>query len=76
MDKFCFHTVTSIDDEPALCQVSKQIMIHQLPPVLILHMKRFEIDYNEVTKDNRHASFPEILDMAPYCTTRCIEVCT
>ena len=75
LDKFCFHAVTSVDYESALCRVSKQIMIHQLPPVLILHMKRFEIGDNEVIKDNRHITFPEILDMAPYCTTTCIEVC-
>ena len=62
------------NNEPVLCQVSKQIMIHQLPPVLILHMKRFEIGYYEVTKDCQHISFPEILDMAPYCTTKCLEV--
>ena len=48
-------------------------MIHHLPPVLILHMKRFEISF-EVTKDGRHISFPEILDMAPYCTAKCVEV--
>ena len=57
----------------ALCQVSKQIIIHRLPPVLILHMKRFEIS-STVTKDSRHISFPEILDMAPYCTAKCLEV--
>ena len=50
-------------------------MIHQLPPVLILHMKRFDIGV-EVTKDDRHISFPEILDMAPYCTAKCLKVCT
>ena len=65
-----------MDDEIALCQVSKQIMIHHLPPVLILHMKRFDIGFDEVTKDDRHVSFPEILDMAPYCTTKCLEVPT
>ena len=69
-----FHVVTSMDDEPALCRVSKQLMIHQLPPILILHMKRFEIGFYEVTKDDRHVSFPEILDMAPYCTSICLEV--
>ena len=71
---YCLYTVTSMDDEPALCRVSKQLMIHQLPPVLILHMKRFEIGFDEVTKDDRHVFFPEILDMAPYCTSICLEV--
>lgn len=72
INNFCFHAVTRVAD--AQCRVSKQIMIHQLPPVLILHLKRFEISYDGVIKDNRHISFPEILDMAPYCTTKCIEV--
>ena len=49
-------------------------MIHQLPPILILHMKRFEIGFDDVTKDDRHISFTEILDMAPYCTTECLKV--
>ena len=70
---FYFHTATDFDDQPVLCLVSKQIMIHQIPPVLILHMKRFEIG-DKVTKDDRHISFPEILDMAPYCTAKCLEV--
>ena len=50
-------------------------MIHQLPPILILHMKRFEIGFDDVTKDDRHISFPEVLDMAPYCTAECLKVC-
>ena len=48
-------------------------MIHQLPPVLILHMKRFEISFG-VTKNSQYISFPEILNMAPYCTAKCLEV--
>ena len=74
VNTFCSLTVSGVD-EPALCQVSKQIMIHQLPPILILHMKRFEIGFDDVTKDDRHISFPEVLDMAPYCTAECIKVC-
>ena len=68
------YVTTDVGEEPVLCQVSKQIMIHHLPPVLILHMKRFDIGSYEVAKDDRHISFPEILDMAPYCTTECIKV--
>ena len=37
-------------------------------------MKRFEIGFYDVTKDDRHISFPEILDMAPYCTAECLKV--
>ena len=56
------------------CRVSKQILIHILPPVLILQMKRFSIGSHNVTKDNSYISFPHVLDMAPYCTTECVEV--
>ena len=73
-DILYFVTEENSSDELAMCLVSKQIMIHQLPPVLILHMKRFEIGHANVTKDSRYVSFPEILDMAPYCTVRCLEV--
>ena len=58
------------------CRVSKQILIHKLSPVLILQMKRFTIGSHNVTKDNQHVSFPRVLNMAPYCTTECLEVCT
>ena len=60
-----------------LCCVSKQILIHELSPVLILHIKRFSIESlaYRVTKDNRPLPFPFVLDMAPFCTTECIEVC-
>ena len=61
-------------NDGVLCQVSKQIMIHHLPPILILHMKRFEIGPYTVTKDDRQVSFPEILNMEPYCTTECVQV--
>jgi len=61
-------------DDVALCQVSKQITIHELPPVLILHFKRFDLSGPTVTKDNRYIPFPAVLDVAPYCTDKCIEV--
>ncbi|XP_065906355.1 uncharacterized protein [Dysidea avara] len=61
------------DDSPILCLVAKQIMIHKLPKVLVLHIKRFTISDNEVKKDSTHVSFPSILDMAPYCSNTCLE---
>lgn len=63
------------DDDVTLCLVSKQIAIHRLPPVLILHLKRFSIERNGVFKDNQHIKFPFKLNVAPYCTTQCINVC-
>ena len=39
-------------------------------------MKRFSIGSHSVTKDDQHVDFPRVLDMAPYCTKECVEVCT
>ena len=61
-------------DDVVLCQVSKQLTIHKLPPVLILHFKRFDLNGPTVTKDNRYISFPDVLNVAPYCTNECIKV--
>ena len=66
---FITESSSNAGDEIALCRVSKQLSIHQLPPVLILHIKRFDLGGYSVTKDKRSVSFPEVLDMAPYCTT-------
>lgn len=71
--------VTTSDDHEdglTLCLVSKQVAVHQLPPVLILHLKRFHIQADGIYKDNQHIKFPFKLNMAPYCTTQCIQVCT
>jgi len=54
--------------------VSKQFLIHRLPPVLILRMKRFKNIGETFTKDNQHISFPLILNMAPFCTRECVKV--
>ena len=72
--RMCVYAPTDSQSEAKLCRVSKQILIHKLPPVLILQMKRFSIGNNDVTKDNRFVYFPHMLDMAPYCTTQCFEV--
>jgi len=61
------------EDDYALCNVSKSLIIHQLPKVLVLHIKRFHLE-PVVRKDDDYVSFTKVLDMAPYCTTDCIEV--
>ena len=75
----CNHCINFIfilgsHSEVTLCRVSKYILIHNLPPILILQMKRFNIGSHNVTKDNRFVHFPHVLDMAPYCTSQCFEV--
>ena len=65
---------TTADGEVQLCLVTKQILIHQIPQTLILHFKRFNIDTYMVTKETKHVSFSPILNMAPYCSNKCLEV--
>ena len=67
---------TTADGGPRLCFVTKQILIHQIPQTLILHFKRFNIDTFVVTKESKHVSFSPLLNMAPYCSDKCLEVCT
>ena len=59
------------DEEYAECLVSKQLLIHELPPILILHMKRFHLG-QQVTKNNNHIEFPDTLDVAPFCSDKVV----
>ena len=47
---------------------SKQLPIYSPPPVLTLHMKRFEVHSSSPRKINRHTQFGELLDLAPFCS--------
>lgn len=49
----------------------KQMLISSPPPVLTLHLKRFQQVGFSVCKVNRHVQFPQVLDLAPYCTANC-----
>ncbi|XP_062314223.1 ubiquitin carboxyl-terminal hydrolase 16 isoform X1 [Osmerus eperlanus] len=49
----------------------KQILISSPPPVLTLHLKRFQQVGYSVCKVNRHVDFPQILDLAPFCSVNC-----
>ena len=55
--------------------VSKQALITRLKNVLIFHVKRFNIGVRAVTKNNKFLSFSPMLDMAPYCSNDCLQVC-
>ena len=70
-----FKGITACDDTPCLSLVTKQILIHQMPQILILHFKRFNLDTYMVTKETKHVEFSPILNMAPYCSNMCLEVC-
>ncbi|XP_069046289.1 ubiquitin carboxyl-terminal hydrolase 16 isoform X2 [Lepisosteus oculatus] len=52
----------------------KQMLISLPPPVLTLHLKRFQQVGYSVCKVNRHVIFPQVLDLAPFCTTNCKNV--
>ncbi|XP_066115670.1 ubiquitin carboxyl-terminal hydrolase 16 isoform X2 [Saccopteryx bilineata] len=49
----------------------KQMLISLAPPVLTLHLKRFQQAGFNLRKINKHIKFPEILDLAPFCTAKC-----
>ncbi|XP_011167643.1 ubiquitin carboxyl-terminal hydrolase 45 isoform X2 [Solenopsis invicta] len=47
---------------------TKQYLISQVPPILILHLKRFQTQRVGFRKVVKHVSFPILLDLAPVCT--------
>ncbi|XP_009067832.1 PREDICTED: ubiquitin carboxyl-terminal hydrolase 16 isoform X2 [Acanthisitta chloris] len=52
----------------------KQMLISLAPPVLTLHLKRFQQAGFNLQKVNRHIKFPEVIDLAPFCTAKCKNV--
>ncbi|KAK2846719.1 hypothetical protein Q5P01_009718 [Channa striata] len=52
----------------------KQMLISSPPPVLTLHLKRFQQNGYSICKVNRHVQFPLILDLAPFCAVNCKNV--
>lgn len=46
----------------------KRMSVHTLPPVLCLHLKRFDFDWDRQVpiKFSDHFTFPRQLDMSPY----------
>ncbi|BES92394.1 ubiquitin carboxyl-terminal hydrolase [Nesidiocoris tenuis] len=57
------------DGKTVLRMATKQLLICQAPPVLILHLKRFQVQLHSVRKLNKHVIFPLILDLAPFCSS-------
>ena len=68
-----------VKEETVFAEADKRFLVQRLPPVLTLHLKRFEQrGMMRVTKNNRHVAFPRLLDMAPFCTCDsevCVCVC-
>lgn len=53
---------------------SKQLLISQAPPVLIFHLKRFQVQMFSFRKLSRPVAFPLVLDIAPFCSAKCESV--
>uniref|UniRef100_A0A8C3S770 Ubiquitin carboxyl-terminal hydrolase 16 n=1 Tax=Chelydra serpentina TaxID=8475 RepID=A0A8C3S770_CHESE len=52
----------------------KQMLISLAPPVLTLHLKRFQQAGFNLRKVNKHIKFPEVIDLAPFCAIKCKNV--
>ncbi|NWS71458.1 UBP16 hydrolase, partial [Crotophaga sulcirostris] len=52
----------------------KQMLISLPPPVLTLHLKRFQQAGFNLRKVSKHIKFPEVIDLAPFCTAKCKNV--
>ncbi|XP_042313062.1 ubiquitin carboxyl-terminal hydrolase 16 [Sceloporus undulatus] len=52
----------------------KQMLISLAPPILTLHLKRFQQAGYNLQKVNKHITFPEIIDLAPFCSVKCKNV--
>ncbi|KAF7993850.1 hypothetical protein HCN44_011119 [Aphidius gifuensis] len=55
-------------DGKLVCTPStKQYLVSKVPPVLILHLKRFQSQRFGFRKLSKHVSFPLLLDLSPVC---------
>ncbi|KAF7251268.1 Ubiquitin carboxyl-terminal hydrolase 16, partial [Varanus komodoensis] len=52
----------------------KQMLVSLAPPVLTLHLKRFQQTGYNLQKVNKHIKFPEVIDLAPFCSIKCKNV--
>uniref|UniRef100_A0A1B6EAV3 Uncharacterized protein n=1 Tax=Clastoptera arizonana TaxID=38151 RepID=A0A1B6EAV3_9HEMI len=50
---------------------TKQLLISSLPPIMIFHFKRFQMQMCSFRKITRHVFFPVVLDIAPFCSPQC-----
>ncbi|XP_074853348.1 ubiquitin carboxyl-terminal hydrolase 16 isoform X2 [Carettochelys insculpta] len=52
----------------------KQMLISLAPPILTLHLKRFQQAGFNLRKVNKHIKFPEVIELAPFCAIKCKNV--
>ncbi|XP_073992532.1 ubiquitin specific protease 16/45 isoform X3 [Rhodnius prolixus] len=54
------------DGKSVYTNSTKQMLISQAPPALVIHLKRFQVQMMTCRKLCRHVSFPLQLDLTPY----------
>ncbi|EKF39412.1 ubiquitin hydrolase, putative [Trypanosoma cruzi marinkellei] len=64
-EKLCGHSY--ISPRGVGVRATKRFQLHKLPPVLIIHMKRFNCMGGKVTK---YIQYPKVLNLAPFCTDK------
>jgi len=65
----CTKLKASGDTKTVYSNASKQLLIFSPPPILTLHLKRFQQTLSGCKKVNKHVSFPLELDLAPFCSS-------
>jgi len=64
------------DGKTVLTISTKRFLIAKTPPVLILHLKRFQVQMYSFRKLTKHVCFPLELDVAPYCSKKALDECS
>ncbi|XP_069746135.1 ubiquitin carboxyl-terminal hydrolase 16 isoform X2 [Narcine bancroftii] len=59
------------DENHVYTNAKKQMLISLFPPILALHLKRFQQLGLNLRKINKHIHFPQVLDLAPFCAVNC-----
>ncbi|XP_063812461.1 ubiquitin carboxyl-terminal hydrolase 16 [Pseudophryne corroboree] len=62
---------TKGDNKFVYTNAKKQMLVSAPPPILTLHLKRFQQNGFNLHKINKHIKFPEVIDLAPFCTVKC-----
>ncbi len=64
-----YRLLISGKQEVVYTNASKQVLVFAPPPVLTLHLKRFQQVGFSLRKVNRNVEFPLVLDLAPFCSS-------
>ncbi|XP_073524436.1 ubiquitin carboxyl-terminal hydrolase 16 [Phyllobates terribilis] len=66
---------TKGDKKFVYTNAKKQMLVSVPPPILTLHLKRFQQNGFNLHKLNKHIKFPEVIDLAPFCNAKCKTIC-